>query len=155
VFKGTGCDVFCLETLWNCYLKPGAGNLQPAKQNHPTCKPFTNWKSRVNFIIMHKFPSFHNINSKGNGIVGEKLVRPTVPCRACFWPATRGKVVHSCIRLISNIIKPWNQGSEAGTIMQLLRLWSWAQHPDYDFIRSLYAKGDCNSFGIDKSSIVH
>jgi len=74
---------------------------------------------------MHKFPSFDNINSKGNGIVGGKLVWPTLPCRACFWPATRGKVVDSCIRLMSNIIKPWNQGFGAGTNMQLLRLQLW------------------------------
>ena len=108
---------FCLETLWNYYLRPGVGNLQPAKQNHPAYRPFTELN-----LIMHKFSSFNNINSKRNGIVGGKLVWLTIPCRACFWLVTKGKVVDSCIRLISNIIKPWNQGIGAGTNMQLLRL---------------------------------
>jgi len=28
------------------------------------------------------------MNSEGNGIMGGKLVRPTRPCRVCYWPAS-------------------------------------------------------------------
>jgi len=43
------------------------------------------WKLGVNLIKI--LPNFINIiNSEGNGIVGEKLVRPAIPCRACFSP---------------------------------------------------------------------
>jgi len=38
------------------------------------------------WLKFHKFPRFNN--SKGNGIVGGKLVRPAIPCRVWFWPAT-------------------------------------------------------------------
>ena len=50
-------------------------------------------KSGVNLIKFPKFPSFNNIiNSKRNGIVGGKLVGPAIPCRVCFWPATRERL---------------------------------------------------------------
>jgi len=29
------------------------------------------------------------MNSKENKIFGGKLVRPAIPCSACFWPATK------------------------------------------------------------------
>ena len=42
---------------------------------------------RLNF---YKFISFNDtIKSKRNGIADDKLVRPAIPCRNCFWPAAR------------------------------------------------------------------
>jgi len=38
------------------------------------------------WLKFYKFPRFNN--SKGNGIVGRKLVRPVIPCRVWIWPAT-------------------------------------------------------------------
>jgi len=54
----------------------------------------------------HKYPSFINIiNSKMNGIIGEKLVRPAIPCRVCVWPATRERLpipeLKSCMRQVN------------------------------------------------------
>jgi len=39
-------------------------------------------------LKLHWFPCFNIINSEENGIVGGKSVRPTRPCRVCFWPVT-------------------------------------------------------------------
>ena len=39
------------------------------------------------WLKFHKFPRFNN--SKGNRIVGGKLVRPAIHCRVCFWLAAR------------------------------------------------------------------
>jgi len=36
-----------------------------------------------------------------NGIVGEKLVRPAIPCRVCFWPATRERLPTPALMLDS------------------------------------------------------
>jgi len=41
-------------------------------------------------LKLHKFPRFNN--SKENGIVGGKLVRPAIPCRVCIWPGTRERL---------------------------------------------------------------
>ena len=47
-------------------------------------------KIRVNLI---KIPSIPKIwQQRRNGIVGGKLVRAAIPCRACFWPATRERL---------------------------------------------------------------
>ena len=53
--------------------------------------------SRVNLV-----ESFINtINSKMNKIVGVKLLRPTIPCRVCFWPVTWTKLSRIVVFAIS------------------------------------------------------
>jgi len=42
------------------------------------------------WLKFHKCARFNN--SKGHGIVGGKLVQPAIPCRVCFWPATRERL---------------------------------------------------------------
>ena len=45
------------------------------------------------WLKFHKFPSFNDIiKSKKNEIVDGKLVRPAIPCRVCFWPATKERL---------------------------------------------------------------
>jgi len=45
------------------------------------------------WLHFHKFRSFNDIiNSQWNGLVGDKSVRPAIPCRVCFWPATRERL---------------------------------------------------------------
>ena len=51
------------------------------------CAFVTNCKNHeLIWLKFHEFPRFSN--SKGNGNVDGTLVRPAVPCRVCFWPAT-------------------------------------------------------------------
>ena len=45
---------------------------------------------RLIWLIFHKSPGFNN--SKGNGIIGGKLVRPAIHCGVCFMPATRERL---------------------------------------------------------------
>ena len=48
-------------------------------------------------LKFHKFSSFiYLTNSKWNGIVGGKLVRPGIPSRVCFWPANRDRLPTPC-----------------------------------------------------------
>jgi len=49
------------------------------------------------FVTFHKSPRFSN--SKGNGIVGRRLVAPPIPCRVCFWLATRERLPTPRIKL--------------------------------------------------------
>ena len=50
-------------------------------------------KRELIWLKWHKFPTIFNIiNSKMNGIVGGKLVWPSIPCRVSFWTATRERL---------------------------------------------------------------
>jgi len=44
----------------------------------------------LTWFKFHNLPRFNN--SKENGIIGRKLLRPAIPCRVCFWPATRERL---------------------------------------------------------------
>ena len=62
------------------------------------------------WLKFHKFPNFNNIiNSKWNGIDGEKLVRPAIPCRVCFWPTTKERLPTLALALTSTFIKKYFQ----------------------------------------------
>jgi len=57
------------------------------------CAEVVFWVIIIDSELIHKFPSFNTIlNSKGNRIVGGKLVRPTISCRNCIWHATRERL---------------------------------------------------------------
>jgi len=46
------------------------------------------------WLNFHNFPHFIKIlNSKWNAIIGTKLVQPTIPCRVCFWPTIKERLL--------------------------------------------------------------
>ena len=54
-------------------------------------------------LIWLKFPRFiHSINGKGNVIICGNLARPALPCRVCFWPATRERFPTPDLGIYSN-----------------------------------------------------
>jgi len=59
-----------------------------------------------------KFPSFDNIiNSRGNELVSGNLVQPTMPCRVCFWPATRERLPSPGLDLVALVETTYFQQS--------------------------------------------
>ena len=82
---------------WAWFFVWGAKPTKPSRGDGLTVccilRFFMNCENRKLIDYNSIIPKFNNIiNSVGNGIVGGKLVRPAIPCRTCFWPATRERL---------------------------------------------------------------